>query len=137
MSELQLVSELSRIAHIYLAGLGTAFTVVSAYVVALYYFIHRAPLILKIISFAFFTCVLIVLGILMLGAAIYTDALAVALLRIGEGGATSELIGAANVILNHDYAYLLFGLTFAIGAAVYLTLAYLTYFYRWPSAHAD
>src|SRR5215470_14874303 len=68
MTEADVVSELVEFTNILLAGVSLIFSIVSAYVVALNYFIGSANLTARLASFAFMTLVLGMLMAVMLGA---------------------------------------------------------------------
>ena len=68
MSEGEVVEQLVEFTNILLAGVSLIFSIVSAYVVALNYFIGSANLPARIASFAFMTLILGMLFTVMLGA---------------------------------------------------------------------
>jgi hypothetical protein len=135
MKEPELINAFAALGQAFVTGLQASFTIVSAYIVALYFFLGRAPLLMKTVAFAFFTGTMLVLGLVMLGAITYADGIALAL---GQEGAALSVVGRAVIdMMDHPLAYLLLGMAIGIGAATYLTLFYLTFFYRWHTAGTD
>jgi len=84
-----------------IAGLQAAFTIGSAYISARYTFLGRAPLLLKVTAFAFFSATTLVLGVFMLVATRYADGVATALTDLHVKKQLSGLGGLVAVMLNH------------------------------------
>jgi hypothetical protein len=137
MKEAELINAFATLGQSFVAGLQASFTIVSAYIVALYFFLGRAPLLIKTVAFAFFTGTMLVLGLVMLGAKSYADGIAIALGQERASGGLSTVGQSVIEMMDHSLAYALLGLATAIGAATYLTLFYLTFFYRWTPRRAD
>lgn len=68
ISEAQTVSQLIGFTSLLLSGVSVFFTVVSVYIAALNYFIRRASLGVRIGAFAFFSSVLVMLLMILVGA---------------------------------------------------------------------
>ena len=68
MSEADVVDQLVEFTSILLAGVGLIFSIVSAYVVALNYFIGQSNFLARLGSFGFLTIVLGMLMMVLLGA---------------------------------------------------------------------
>jgi hypothetical protein len=131
MSEAEVVAAFATLGQAFLAGLQASFAIVSAYIVALYFFLGRSPLPMRILAFAFFSSTLAVLGVYLAGAKAYGDGIAISL---AEMQATAKLSTLGNVVLwlmNNPHAYALVYASLAIGLFAYLALFYLTFFYRW------
>lgn len=113
------------------------FAMISGYLVALYLFLHRAPLMLRLVAFALLT-----LGLVFLGGS------AVSIQRI-QDGLFDGWAKVPNAIINVDalrnpvpearvwlptwsQQQLGVGIGWTVATLVYLALAYLTFVYRWP-----
>lgn len=134
MSEGEVMEQLVEFTSILLMGVSVIFTIVSAYVVALNYFIGEANFMARLASFAFMTLILGMLLVVLIGAqATHTglidrlreldaqgalSAAGRAALRNAEGGATS----IDSIVRTCIWA----GLGF-----VYAGLAFLTFIHRW------
>jgi len=77
MSEAELVGAFASLGQAFLTGLQASFAIVSAYIVALYFFLGRAPLAMRVLAFAFFSATLAVLGAYFAGAMAYGDGIAI------------------------------------------------------------
>ena len=120
-----------------LTGVGLSFTIVSAYVAALYLFLHRAPLFLRFISFVFFTGVLSTLGVVVYNSCFFLQAIqATATEIVAEHSASllTQRIAQATLKIPLD---MLLPLPWVLGASMYMTLAYFTFFYDWRSFDAE
>jgi hypothetical protein len=142
MSEGDVVQQLVEFTNILLAGVGLIFSIVSAYVVALNYFIGEANFIARLSSFFFMTLVLGMLMVVMLGAQETHAGLIARLVELQQqnqltaagrallANAQPEWLGAA---AHHRYSIddvvnlcVWGGLSF-----VYVGLGYLTFLHRW------
>lgn len=142
MSEAEVVGELVEFTNILLAGVSLIFTIVSAYVVALNYFIGSSNFMARLGSFVFVTLILGMLIAVMMGAQA-THAGLVA--RLHELAAQGDLSAAGRAVLaNAEPAWVgaLTGHRYSIDEIVrvcvwsglgfvYLALAYLTFLHRW------
>ena len=131
MSEAEVVTAFATLGQAFLAGLQAAFAIISAYIVALYFFLGRAPLVMRIVAFAFFSSTLAVLGLYLAGAKAYGDGIAVALAEMQDKTSLSTLGKVVLWLINDPQAYLLLYASLGIGLTAYLTLFYLTFFYNW------
>lgn len=109
------------------------FSIVSAYIAALYYFIHRAPMLLRLIAFAFVSAALLFLGITSIGVERATSGVVAALHALPERTAappsTAIYYGFDSLLIDTvDYGVIA---GWAMAGAIYLGLAYLTFVYRW------
>ncbi len=132
MSEAEVVAAFATLGQAFLAGLQASFAIVSAYIVALYFFLSRAPLMLRILAFAFFSSTLAVLAVYMAGAMAYGDGIAISLAEIQSRTDLTTLGKVVLWLINHPQAYGLLYASLGIGLAAYLALFYLTFIYRWP-----
>ena len=138
MTEADIANQIIQMMGLTLQGMGIAFTIVSAYVVALYYFLYRAPVILKVGSFLFFTLIAALFVFFMLGAFDHGAAIERALQDLAQKGPLSPIGQAALTRGNLGTSSIDEKLRLTIEAAfglVYLSLFYLTFFHRWT--HAD
>lgn len=139
MSEGEVVQELVEFTNIVLVGVSLIFSVVSAYIVALNYFIGSANFIARLGSFGFITLVLGMLMAVMAGAQTTQEGLIARLREIeGEGylsAAGRAVLANASADLGITMQYSLddiIQLCIWIGFGfVYIALAYLTFFHRW------
>lgn len=139
MSESEILQGLFEAIDAVMAIFSLFLTMVSGYLAALYLFLHRAPLPLRILAFG-----LLSIGLLFLGgtaAVIQTmqDTLFASwdklpaptfdidLLRNPLPIAFAELVPISQQQLGVSIGW-------AVALGVYLALAYMTFFYRWPLA---
>jgi hypothetical protein len=131
MTEGEVVEQLVEFTSVLLLGVSVLFTVVSAYVVALNYFIGEANLGARIASFAFLSLILAMLVSVMIGAQSTHEGLVA---RLREIDASGELTAAGRAVLhNADAAIDAFVRTciwLGLGTT-YVALAYLTFIHRW------
>jgi hypothetical protein len=138
MSEADVISELVEFTNILMVGVSLIFSIVSAYVVALNYFIGSANFLARLGSFAFITLVLGMLMVAMAGA----QATHMGLDRLNELRDAGELTAAGRAVLANatqeggfleDYSIddvirlcVWGGLGFT-----YVALGYLTFLHKW------
>jgi hypothetical protein len=142
MSEGEVVEQLVEFTNILLVGVSLIFSIVSAYVVALNYFIGSSNLAAKIGSFAFVSLVLGMLVVVMMGA----QATQMGLIeRLHEIDGQGELTAAGRAVLANakpEWAGAITGNHYSIDDVVricmwlglgfvYAALAYLTFMHRW------
>ncbi len=139
MTEGEVIQELVEFTNIVLVGVSLIFSVVSAYIVALNYFIGSANFVARFGSFGFITLVLGMLMAVMAGAQTTQEGLIARLSEIdANGGLTAAgravLANASpehGVILQYsidDIVQMCIWIGFGF---VYLALAYLTFLHRW------
>jgi hypothetical protein len=133
MSEAELLKEFTTLGQTFLTGVQAAFTIGSAYIIALYTFLGRAPFLLKVTAFAFFSVTMLVLGVFMLAATRYADGVAAALTDLHVRKKLSGLGGLVTVMLNHTLTYVFVGISILMGIGVYFALYYLTFHFEWPA----
>jgi len=131
MSEGEVVEQLVEFTSVLLLGVSVLFTVVSAYVVALNYFIGEANLGARVASFAFLSLILAMLVMVMIGA----QATQIGLVeRLREIDAAGELTAAGRAQLHNADAAIDTFVRSCIWVglvATYTALAYLTFVHRW------
>lgn len=142
MTEGEVVEQLVSFTDTLLVGVSLIFSIVSAYVVALNYFIGSSNFMARFGSFAFITLVLGMLLIVMAGAQ-STHAGLVA--RLVELEAAGRLTAAGRAVLNNatpEWIGMISGDHYSIDSIVnlcavvglgfvYLALAYLTFLHHW------
>jgi hypothetical protein len=137
MSEGDVVEQLVEFTNILMVGVSLIFSVVSAYVVALNYFIGSSSFMARLGSFLFVTLILGMLVVVMMGA----QATHMGLIdRLVELEAAGELSAAGRAVLANSAAGLAGGVSIDafirlcvwIGLLfVYLALIYLTFVHKW------
>lgn len=142
MTEADVVSELVEFTNILMVGVSLIFSIVSAYVVALNYFIGSSNLLARFGSFLFITIVLGMLVVVMAGAqATHMGLIA----RLHELQSTGQLTAAGAAVLANatpEWVGVITGNRYSIDEViracvwaglgfVYLALAYLTFLHRW------
>jgi hypothetical protein len=142
MSEGEVVSELVEFTNIVLVGVSLIFSIISAYVVALNYFIGSAAFYARLGGFIFITLVLGLLVLVMMGAQATHAGLIDRLRELQDAG---QLTAAGRAVLanaspNPALQSLLHGQSIdAIVTAtiwislgfIYAVLAYMTFLHRW------
>ena len=139
MSEAEILSVRSDLAGLVVSVVSVSFGMISAYIAGLWLFLREAPIALRILSF-----VLLTSGLLFMGA--FTWGLND--LLIGTDRAWAKLSNPATEISDFgDWrpAWLcgltLYQASVALGSfafsAIYLSLGYLTFVYKWPGATAS
>jgi len=136
------VAELVEFTNILLVGVSLIFSIVSAYVVALNYFIGSSNLMARLGSFAFVTLILGMLMMVMMGAQMTHAGL---IQRLAEIEAAGQLTAAGRAVLENarpEWTGALTGHGYSLDDVVrsciwtglgfiYLALAYLTFMHRW------
>ena len=142
MSEGEVVEQLVQFTDILLVGVSLIFSIVSAYVVALNYFIGSSNFAAKFGSFAFVSLVLAMLVVVMMGAQTTQIGL---IERLREIGAAGELTAAGRAVLENatpEWAGAITGHRYSIDEIVrtfvwiglgfvYVALGYLTFLHKW------
>ncbi len=139
MSEGDVVEQLVEFTNIVLVGVSLIFSVVSAYIVALNYFIGSANFLARLGSFTFITLVLGMLMAVMAGAQTTQEGL---IARLGELKDEGKLTAAGRAVLGNAAPELgvpmqyslddIIQLCIWIGFGfIYVALAYLTFLHRW------
>lgn len=142
MSEGEVVEQLVNFTNVLLTGVSVLFSVVSAYVVALNYFIGSANLPARLGSFLFITLILALLLFVMLGAASTQAGLIDRLRELQSADALSAagraaLVNAERGLGAHGFAARysideIVRLSLLTGLALtYIALFYLTFLHRW------
>jgi uncharacterized integral membrane protein len=142
MTEGEVVEQLVQFTNILLSGVGLIFSIVSAYVVALNYFIGQANFAARLATFAFMTLVLGMLIMVMLGA---QDTHIGLVARLRELESQHQLTAAGRAFLYNstpEWVGLITHRRYSIDdivrtcvwaglGFVYFGLLYLTFLHRW------
>lgn len=142
MSEGEVVAELVEFTNVLLVGVSLIFSIVSAYVVALNYFIGSSNLMARLGSFVFVTLMLGMLMMVLMGAQATHAGL---IERLSELEADGQLTAAGRAVLDNarpEWTGVLTGRSYSIDGIVricvwgglgfvYVALAYLTFLHRW------
>lgn len=109
--------------------------IVSGYLAGLYFFLGRAPFLLRLVAFLLLSFVLMFLGGVVLVVQIMQDGLLQAWAKV-----PAPAIGALDLrnplpirwVLKLSQQETGVALGWCVGIAVYLALAYMTFLHRWP-----
>ncbi len=139
MSEAEIVEQLVQFTNLLLAGVSVFFTVISAYVAALNYFIGQAGMLARLAAFAFVGVVLAMLAAVMWGAQLMHDGLIARLYEIQD---ESGLSAAGRAALANAAGSEIMGMSvdtlvrygiWGVSGLVVLVLFYLTFLHKWRS----
>ncbi len=142
MTEAEVVAELVEFTNILMVGVSLIFSIVSAYVVALNYFIGSSNFLARLGSFTFITIVLGMLVVVMAGAQTTHMGL---IARLHELETQGQITAAGRAVLANaspEWVGAITGNRYSIDDVirtcvwaglgfVYLALAYLTFLHRW------
>ncbi len=140
MTEAEILELLSGFVDTVLLGLSVFFTVVSAYVAGLNYFVRRSPILGRICAFAFLTFILALLLAVMQGAQTLHDGLMAGLRELADdkltaagraalANADAQVMPAPGHALSLN-ALVRYGLWGGMGLT-YAGLFFLTFVFRW------
>jgi hypothetical protein len=138
MSEAEILSIRNELAGLVLSVVSVSFGMISAYIAGLWLFLREAPLSLRLLAFILLTCGLVFMGALTWGL---ND------LLVGTDHAWSKLANPATEISGFGnerppwlQGFTLYEASVMLGTlafgAIYVSLAYLTFIYRWPGTTA-
>ena len=132
MTEADFTEQIVMTMELFLLGVSVLFTLMSAYVVALYFFLRRAGIALRVWAFAFLSFTIALLGVYSVGANRHN----IGLRRGLEDLAAREGLSPLGTMAIEAQADLVNSVTiqslWVIGLALYAALAYLTFLHRWP-----
>lgn len=131
MSEGEVVEQLIEYTNVLLFGVSIIFTVVSAYIVALNYFVGEALLLARVGAFAFVSLILGLLLVVMIGAEANHAGL---IARLQELHDTNQVTSAGRALLSNatnGTDDVVRALLWAGMLSVYAVLAYMTFLHRW------
>ena len=135
MTEAEILSARNDVTAIVVSVAGFSFTMISAYIAALWLFLKDAPFALRLLTFVLLTSGLAFMGVMSAGLNDLLLATETAWSKLpktatglpGFGNARPDFLMGFTL---YEAAALLGTLTFG---AIYLALAYLTFVYRWDS----
>lgn len=112
------------------------FTIVSAYIAALYFFLGRAPVPIRFTAFTLLTISFLFLGAVVASVTEVVEVLITQWNSADIPVAPTERLRRLFVETGSDFVlyYSGLGLASATGFLVYVVLCYLTFFYRWTLA---
>ncbi len=134
MTESEILSNAIQASQAATAILSLFFAIVSAYIVGLYLFLHKAPLGLRLMAFALLTVSMVALGMLALNIQHVGEGMHNAWMKLPQKSTGLDMLGPPIVVqslfLDGRVASAWTG--WILDGVVYLALAYLTFLYRWP-----
>lgn len=138
MSEAEIFSIRNELTGLVVSVFSASFGMISAYIAGLWLFLREAPVSLRFLAFALLSCGLAFMGALTWGLndllvgtdRAWTKLPSPASEIRGFGDARPEWLHGATL---YEASVLLGTVAFA---AIYVSLAYLTFLYRWPGATA-
>ena len=143
MTEAELLELLMEGAANVLSLVGIYFTVVSAYIAALYYFLHRAPFAMKLAAVIMLSGALLFLGLAAMGLERMLSGLFFTLGAIPEAERfapppdNAELLYfGAELMISNAYEWGVW-LGWGVAGLIYLTMVYLTFLHRWDRNRSD
>jgi hypothetical protein len=133
MGEADLIQALVEALEVVLAIVSIYFSVVAAYVSALWFFLRRSPFLMKAVAWLIFTGALIFIALSIVGTERLTAGLFQALEALPERSvlppAQNMYMGLESTLAyHHEYAIIA---GFIVAIAMYLCLFYLTFLHRW------
>jgi len=115
------------------------FGVVSAYIAGLYFFLHKATLSLRLMAFFVLTMGFLFLGGMAVSISDIIEVLITTWDKMNIPLSSGETLRGWITRLGSNFQLYYVGavLGWAVAFVVYLALAYLTFFYRWPTPHSS
>lgn len=138
MSEAEILSIRNELTGLVVSVVSVSFGMISAYIAGLWLFLREAPISLRLLAFTLLSCGLAFMGALTIG---------LNELLIGTDHAWSklttpatEISGFGNARPDWLHGFTLYEASALLGSlafgAIYVSLAYLTFIYRWPGSTA-
>lgn len=134
MTEADITEQMTMMLELTLSGISVFFTIVSAYTVALFYFLGRASMSLKLTAFGFFSLTILFLAIFAYNSFNHAQALREALVELGAAAdlsAVGDKAIGAGVYGRGDLDKLIRGMMWLGMCLVYVALFFLTFFHKW------
>ncbi|MGQ0533476.1 MAG: hypothetical protein ACT4OF_12410 [Caulobacteraceae bacterium] len=131
MTEGEIVEQMIAYMSLLLLGVSLIFTVVSAYIVALNYFVGEALFMARLGAFAFISLILVLLLVVMIGAEGIHAGLIARLQSMEAAGALSEAGRSVLANANNGVDEIVRGLLWLGMISVFAVLAYMTFLHRW------
>jgi hypothetical protein len=134
MSEADITEQMVMMMDLTLAGVSVLFSIVSAYIVALFYLLNRAPFGLKMTAFAFFTLTMLFLAAFAANCFSHAASLQAALVELATATDVSPIGEAAvrdGLVDRSRLDQTIRWLSWAGMALIYAALTYFTFVHRW------
>ncbi len=131
MTEAELTYQMVAMMGMFFSGISVVFTIVSAYIVGLYWFLARAALPLRIVSFGIFSFALLLIAVVVFGLARHSFGLMLALSHLQEAQNLSPLGGMTISGTAQGVTNLIYGGVSILALFLYFGIFYLTFFYDW------
>ncbi|MFN3961153.1 MAG: hypothetical protein ACK4NP_14765 [Parvularculaceae bacterium] len=134
MTEADITEQMTMMMELTLSGISVFFTIVSAYTVALFYFLGRASMGLKLTAFGFFSLTLLFLAVFAYNSFNHAEALREALVELG---ATTDLSAVGDKAIGSgvygrgDIDKMIRGMMWLGLGLVYVAMFFFTFFHRW------
>jgi hypothetical protein len=134
VSETEILQITVSLAETLLTVFSVFFGIVSAYVVALYLFLHEAPLILRTLAFFLLTMAFVVIAAMGWHMQYLSEGIHVAWTALQAKSTGMESLGPPFIsrTLLVDGRVFTAWASWSLYGIVYVLLAYLTFIYRWP-----
>jgi len=131
MTEADLTNQMIAMSNMFFTSISVLFTIVSAYIVGLYWFLRKTNKFLKAVAFTFFTFTLLLFGIFSFGSFRHAHGINEALLELSQKNELSPLgqMATEATALN-VYSFTVFGAVI-LALMIYIGLFYLTFLYKW------
>ncbi|NWG70248.1 MAG: hypothetical protein HXY23_01375 [Parvularculaceae bacterium] len=139
MSEAEITEQMVMMMDLTLVGVSVFFSIVSAYVLALFYFLRRAPVGLRVTLFGFFSLTFAFLALFAANCFSHAASLQTALIALGEQSALSPVGLAAtrhNLADRSTLDQAIRSMTWIGMGLVYAALAWFTFFQQWRERRA-
>jgi hypothetical protein len=136
MTEAEILNSAIEGAQAALAIFSVFLSIVSAYIVALYWFLGSAPSGLRFIAFLMLSVALVTLGALSYNLQYLGEGMHVAWEALSAKSTGMDSLGPPLIVRSVflDGREIASWAAWVFGAVVYLALAYMTFIYRWPKA---
>lgn len=134
MTEAEILANAIQAGQAATAILSLFFAIVSAYIVGLYLFLHKAPFGLRLMAFVLLTISMLAMGALAWNMQYMGEGMHNAWLKLPQKSTGLDVLGppivVESIFLDGRMAAAWAG--WVLDGFVYLALAYLTFIYRWP-----
>lgn len=131
MTEADLFEQLMTVSELVLLSISVSFTVISAYIVGLYWFLENSRVFLKTMAFMIFSLTLLPLVIMAIGLYRHHEGATIALIELNKTSPLSPLgrmaIEDFSVGIGDSVSI---GLTI-VALLIYIGMFYLTFFHEW------
>lgn len=136
VTEAEVTYQITIMMDMFFTGISIIFTVISAYIVGLYWFLRHTGLLLKLVAFCFFSFTLTLIVVNGIGAFRHMLSLNRALEEIATRQELS-IIGrmASEPIAGDIFDWTATGMGI-LAILIYIGLFYLTFWHRWHDQHA-